>query len=100
MFEKIGLKINIKGIVQGVGFRPFVYSVAKKNGLKGWVRNSSNGVEIEIFGDPAGVERFLEEIKNFPPPLSRIDNFTSMEISNKHYEDFSIVESINPLSLR
>jgi len=94
MFEKIGLKINIKGIVQGVGFRPFVYSVAKINGLTGWVRNSSKGVEIEIFGEPAGVERFLEEIKNFPPPLSRIDNFTSMEISNKHYEDFSIVESI------
>jgi len=94
MFEKIGLKINIKGIVQGVGFRPFVYSVAKKNGLTGWVRNSSKGVEIEIFGEPAGVERFLEEIKNFPPPLSRIDNFTSMEISNKHYVDFSIVESI------
>ena len=46
-----GLRIHISGIVQGVGFRPFVYGLATRLALKGWVRNTSAGVDIEVDGD-------------------------------------------------
>ena len=45
-----GARIHISGIVQGVGFRPFVYALALRLGLKGWVRNTSAGVDIEVDG--------------------------------------------------
>ena len=45
-----GYQVHVDGIVQGVGFRPFVYALAKSHNLKGWVRNTSSGVDIEIVG--------------------------------------------------
>ena len=48
--ELAGLKIKVRGIVQGVGFRPFIYALANQNHLNGWVRNTSAGVEIEVSG--------------------------------------------------
>jgi len=86
-------KIHIKGIVQGVGFRPFVYSLAIRNHLSGWVRNSSNGVEIEVNGTFSEMENFLFELKNSPPPLSRIDTFVSEETSVSNYKEFVILGS-------
>ena len=71
MHEIVGRKIQIKGIVQGVGFRPFVYSLAISNNITGWVRNSSNGVEIEIDGELPRIPDFrLPEITPivFGPP--------------------------------
>ncbi|MBI5238480.1 MAG: carbamoyltransferase HypF [Deltaproteobacteria bacterium] len=64
-------RIRITGVVQGVGFRPFVYNLAVRYGLKGFCLNDSEGVVIEVEGGP--VEKFLEDIKTVPPPLSRID---------------------------
>ncbi len=54
--NNIARRIQVQGIVQGVGFRPFVYEQAVKNHLTGWVRNSSSGVEIEVNGSPDGIE--------------------------------------------
>jgi hydrogenase maturation protein HypF len=64
------LAIHIKGIVQGVGFRPFVYKLAHQYQLAGWVMNSSQGVEIEVEGTSHDVSGFIEELKNSTPPLA------------------------------
>jgi hydrogenase maturation protein HypF len=59
--------IHIDGLVQGVGFRPHVYSIAKKMGLNGWVNNNSDGVHIEINATLETTELFLEKIINSKP---------------------------------
>ena len=71
--EIFGKKIFVKGIVQGVGFRPFVYTLATQLGLFGWVRNTSSGVEIELNGEEQLISQFLERLSSNPPPLARID---------------------------
>lgn len=88
------LLINVKGIVQGVGFRPFVYRLAIHYGLNGWVLNSSKGVEIEIQGKREQIDAFLHELKHHPPPLAVIDTVEIREFqSPAHYDSFSILES-------
>lgn len=65
--------IAIQGVVQGVGFRPFVYGIARRLGLGGFVRNEVGNVLVEIEGDRGRVEQFLHELRTRPPPLARID---------------------------
>ncbi|NJN83544.1 MAG: hypothetical protein HC802_15510 [Caldilineaceae bacterium] len=71
-----GRSIHIGGIVQGVGFRPFVYNLAQKLGVGGWVMNSSAGVEIVAFATPAALERFVAALGQEAPPLASIDRLT------------------------
>jgi len=85
--------IKIKGIVQGVGFRPFIYNLAKNLNLKGYVKNTSDGVFIEVEGN--SLNEFLDSLKNKLPPLAKIDDIAIEELSAKGYEDFSIIESID-----
>jgi hydrogenase maturation protein HypF len=85
--------IKVEGIVQGVGFRPFVYNLALSKGLKGWVNNNSEGVSIDIEGLDENIEIFLYELKSNPPSLSKIDNITIQEKSICYYNNFSIKES-------
>jgi hydrogenase maturation protein HypF len=66
--------IAVVGIVQGVGFRPFVYGLASRLELSGFVKNRVGGVDIEVEGDAHMVARFLEELTTGPPPLARIDS--------------------------
>jgi hydrogenase maturation protein HypF len=54
-----GLRVHIAGIVQGVGFRPFVYNLAARHNLKGWAKNTSAGVDIEVDGDQESLDLFL-----------------------------------------
>ena len=72
-----GLRVHITGIVQGVGFRPFVYNLAARHNLKGWVKNTSAGVDIEVEGDDAALDLFLQQLRDEAPPLSRIDDFSA-----------------------
>ncbi len=65
--------IHIEGIVQGVGFRPFIYGLASRYRLGGWVLNNSSGVEIEICGDDAVIDEFVRSIRSECPPLAVID---------------------------
>ena len=65
--------IEVSGIVQGVGFRPFIYKLANELGLNGFVRNRTSDVLIELEGDTPSLDRFLAELTNRPPPLARID---------------------------
>ena len=91
---KTHTQIQIKGIVQGVGFRPFVFALAKKNSLKGQVFNNSNGVLIDVEGNDISIQQFIDEIKTNPPPLSFIE---SVEFQNfldaADLQDFRIIES-------
>jgi hydrogenase maturation protein HypF len=86
--------IKVEGIVQGVGFRPFVYSLAITNNLKGWVSNSSEGVFIDIEGSKESIESFLRELKNDAPPLSMIENISITDKSPCFFNIFEIKESI------
>ncbi|MDO8745792.1 MAG: Sua5/YciO/YrdC/YwlC family protein, partial [Candidatus Brocadiaceae bacterium] len=86
--------IQITGTVQGVGFRPFIYNLANKYNLKGFCLNDSRGVLIEVQGEL--IDRFIEEIKTSPPPLSRIEELTSQMLAGSElYKDFSIRESVS-----
>jgi hydrogenase maturation protein HypF len=67
------LAIHIRGIVQGVGFRPFVYNLAQRYHVTGWVLNNSQGVEIEAEGDSPAVSLFLEELSISAPPLAVVE---------------------------
>jgi acylphosphatase len=84
-----GKRITIRGIVQGVGFRPFVYSLAQKYRLNGWVRNTSAGVEIEVAGDSQHLSNFVQEIRNNPPALSKIDQMNITDTNNIDYAQFA-----------
>ncbi|UWX57205.1 carbamoyltransferase HypF [Chlorobaculum sp. MV4-Y] len=67
-------RIEVRGIVQGVGFRPFVWRLAGRFGLAGFIRNASSGVVIEVEGEPDALERFEAALRSEAPPLSRIDS--------------------------
>lgn len=82
--------IEITGIVQGVGFRPYVYRMALERNLKGWVLNSSAGVFVEVEGPYPMVEDFIVGLKNSPPPLAVLQSFEVRNINPKNYTDFRI----------
>ena len=83
-------RISVKGIVQGVGFRPFVYRMAGEFGLKGWVLNSSAGVFIEVEGKEQQLKEFARQLVENPPPLAVIRSCTINEIAPQGFEEFSI----------
>lgn len=87
------LKIAIQGAVQGVGFRPFIYRLAREMRLKGWVLNSSQGVFIEAEGEKAVMDRFLERIQAEKPAPSHIQSFEAFFLDAVGYDDFSIRKS-------
>ncbi len=87
------LKIHITGVVQGVGFRPFVYGLATRHALLGWVCNTSAGVDIEVEGAPQALERFVAALTDEAPPLARIDQVSVKEIPINGYTQFSIRHS-------
>ncbi|MBL8447430.1 MAG: carbamoyltransferase HypF [Zoogloeaceae bacterium] len=65
--------IRVRGVVQGVGFRPFVFRLAREMGLAGWVRNDGGGVEIEIQGSPGDISALMARMVGEAPPLARVD---------------------------
>jgi len=93
MSELRGVRIHITGIVQGVGFRPFVYGLAKKYELNGWVRNTSAGVDIEVDGDKDILDAFVKALREEAPPLSRIDELTASFQAANGFRSFDIVHS-------
>ncbi len=86
-------KIEISGLVQGVGFRPFIYQLASRYELKGYVQNNSAGVQIEIEGSLSRVEIFMQALRQEFPPLARIDSLNSTDGSLQSYETFQIISS-------
>ena len=87
-------QIQISGIVQGVGFRPFVYNLALRLGIHGFVLNDASGVIIEAQGDKKTLDDFLRCLKKERPTLSRIDKITTTNISLANKQGFEVLHSI------
>ena len=86
--------IHINGIVQGVGFRPFIFNLAHDIGLKGWVCNTSAGVDIEVEGSKRQIKDFLTKINTEPPILATIQSFdVKKNTPTNGYSDFVIINS-------
>lgn len=97
----ISKKLSIFGLVQGVGFRPFIYNLAKKHKIFGFINNDDAGVNIEVYAKESDFEAFLYELKNNLPPLALINEIKIEDTKNRYY-DFQIVSSkssINKLAL-
>ncbi|OBF37765.1 carbamoyltransferase HypF [Mycobacterium sp. ACS1612] len=87
------LRVCVHGVVQGVGFRPFVYTCAAALGLSGSVRNDTTGAVIEIEGDTADLERFLVRLRDSPPPLSVIESVESQDVPLVGGTGFTIADT-------
>ena len=88
-----GGRIHISGIVQGVGFRPFVYSLAARLKLTGWVRNTSAGVDIEVDGEQAAMEAFVHCLRSDAPPLASVDEVVFVPQPIQNFTRFEIIPS-------
>lgn len=87
-------KVFVNGIVQGVGFRPFVFNLAKEHDLNGFVANTSRGVEIEIEGTSDHIDTFLNQLEQESPPLSVITDIRSESVAPNGDSDFVIHPSL------
>lgn len=87
------ISVEVGGIVQGVGFRPFVYRLARRLNLSGFVQNTGRGVFIEVEGAPDHLRRFLDRLREEAPPLAAISTLTSRPIPCQGEEGFRIIES-------
>jgi hydrogenase maturation protein HypF len=85
--------IRVQGIVQGVGFRPFVYTLATGLGLTGFVGNDVDGVFVEVEGPQAAVTEFLRQLEREPPPLARIERITARPVTPNGATSFAIAPS-------
>ena len=88
-----GRHIEVSGIVQGVGFRPWVYRMAREAGLSGTVRNDAGGVAIDVFGSGEALDGFVERLAASPPPGVAIRDFVSTAIAAEPADRFEIVGS-------
>ena len=89
----IGRRIRVRGLVQGVGFRPFIWRLAHEAGLTGHVLNDGEGVEITAWGEETALESFMRRIAAEAPPLARVDEVTFQPCSGAIPSDFSITAS-------
>ena len=85
--------ITVRGIVQGVGFRPYVYALARRHGLSGTVRNDAEGVRIEVEGAPEELERFVRALEEEAPPLAMIESVYWQPLATRGGREFRIEES-------
>ena len=93
----VRVAVKVTGTVQGVGFRPFVYGLAARHGLSGFVRNDGGDVCIEIQGPGEAVERFVEGLTAEAPPLSRVRDVSVIKmdepLAGQEGQGFKVIES-------
>ncbi len=87
-------RISVRGVVQGVGFRPFVYQLAARHNLRGWVCNTSEDVKIEVEGEAKSIEAFTKDLRKQAPPLAHIEGMTATEGPAVNYDKFEILRSV------
>ena len=88
-----GRRIEIRGTVQGVGFRPWVYRLARRTGIVGRVRNDSRGVTIEAFGDESSLNRFVQQLEIDVPSSARIVDLETVPMPHEDLDEFRIESS-------
>lgn len=93
--SEISLEVIVTGLVQGVGFRPFIFRIATKAGLTGWVLNTNENVKILVTGDPVNISSFLTALRNEAPPASMIEAISTVEIKSAVFDSFRILQSHN-----
>ena len=86
--------ISVRGVVQGVGFRPYIYSLANQYGLKGWVSNTSEGVKIQVEGSPHAIDPFCHDLPIKAPPAAHIELISITYQQPRGYNTFEIRSSI------
>jgi hydrogenase maturation protein HypF len=86
-------EVSVRGIVQGVGFRPFVYALALRHGLAGLVRNDAEGVQVEVEGDAERLDLFLRGIEEEAPPLAVVEAVSWRPLAALGERGFRIEES-------
>jgi hydrogenase maturation protein HypF len=91
--QRVRTAVRVEGTVQGVGFRPFVYSLASRLGLGGVVGNDSGGVFAEVEGSPGAVRKFIVALEHEAPPLARIERITTRDIQPNGSDSFAIAPS-------
>ena len=91
------VRLIIEGIVQGVGFRPFLHRLADRHSVSGWVRNTSSGLEGVLKGTPTSLEDFLSELQMSPPPMASVEAVRTEAIpedpGSADFSGFKILES-------
>jgi hydrogenase maturation protein HypF len=90
---RAALRLRVVGVVQGVGFRPFVHRLALRHGLTGWVLNSAGDVQIAIEGGPEELHAFVDELRSKAPPLARIEQLQAEPRVPSGLQTFTIRES-------
>jgi len=88
-----GVTLRIRGLVQGVGFRPFIWRLAHRHHLGGRVLNDGSGVLIEVWGEPQRLDTFIRDIPEHCPPLARIDHVEQQPLQAQSGHSFEIVDS-------
>ena len=96
----IGRRIEVRVIVQGVGFRPWVYQLARNGGVTGRVHNDAAGVVIDAFGPEAALDAFAERLLHEPPAAADIIDVTWRAIPAESLEAFTIAQSEDRKSTR
>jgi hydrogenase maturation protein HypF len=91
--ELLRLRAIVRGVVQGVGFRPFVHRLATELRLTGWVNNSSQGVFLEVEGPPDRLREFLRRLETEPPPHASIQSLEPSYLEPVGFEEFAVRES-------
>jgi len=91
--ERVRKHLAVAGVVQGVGFRPFVHQLATRHGLGGWVLNDAEGVKIEVEGPWEAINRFVHDLQTELPPLARIADLAQAFVPSFGETSFTIRES-------
>ncbi|HET6702929.1 MAG TPA: carbamoyltransferase HypF, partial [Gemmatimonadaceae bacterium] len=94
------LRLHVRGVVQGVGFRPFVHRLASRHALAGWVRNRETGVEIVIAGNPESLNAFMHDLRAEAPPLAEIADLEATPCDAYGASTFTIVPSTDATAER
>ena len=89
----IARNVRVRGMVQGVGFRPFVFRLASTHALTGWVLNEPTGVHIHLEGAEAAIQKFLRDLESQAPPAARIIAVEVDSAERAGFRDFTIRES-------
>ena len=86
-------RVRVRGTVQGVGFRPFVWRLARDLALDGWVANDAEGVIAEVQGNAAALDQFARRVRADAPPLASVDTIESLHCAVVEEAGFSIAPS-------